>query len=125
LVDEKDILLETDVTLGEAYGKYTYYIQEKINLKTNASKDTFLNKEKWFEENNDNFSNTKYVEEDFKYNNYELNLDLCNYMDKTNSTKVKECNYSTNENGVCFYKKYGFCPYLFTPERHPRKIRTL
>ena len=27
--------------------------------------------------------------------------------------------------GICYYKKYGFCPYLFTPERHPRRIRTL
>ena len=125
LVDSKDLLLESDVTLGEAYGRYNYYIQEKINLKTNASKDTFLDKVKWFEEDNPNFSDTEYVEDDFEYQNYELNLDLCNYADKTNSRAARECSYSTNTNHVCYYKKYGFCPYLFTPEKHPRRIRTL
>ena len=121
VINKRDLLLETDVTLGNAYEKYTYFIQEKKNLKTGAIKDTFLNKEKWFEENDTNFSNTKYVDSDFEYNTYELNLNQCNYLNNNSNN----CSHSNNTNKVCYYKKYGFCPYLFTPELHPRKIRTL
>lgn len=120
-IAQKDILLETDITLGNAYGKQTYFIQEKRNLTNNATKDTFLNKEKWFEEDDINFSNTKYVDTDFECNTYELNLNQCNYLDSDNN----DCSHTDNIHKICYYKKYGFCPFLFNPELHPRRIRTL
>ena len=120
-IAQKDILLETDITLGNAYGKQTYFIQEKKNLTNNATKDTFLNKEKWFEEDDANFSNTKYVDTDFECNTYELNLNQCNYLDSDNN----DCSHTDNIHKICYYKKYGFCPFLFNPELHPRRIRTL
>ena len=118
---KKNLLLESDITLGNAYEKQSYYIQEKKNLKTNIKEDTFLDKEKWFEEDNSNFSNTKYVETDFECNTYELNLNQCKYINNHNN----DCSYNSNTKGICYYKKYGYCPYLFTPELHPRRIRTL
>lgn len=120
-IAQKDILLETDITLGNAYGKQAYFIQEKKNLTNNATKDTFLNKEKWFEEDDINFSNTKYVDTDFECNTYELNLNQCNYLDSDNN----DCSHTDNIHKICYYKKYGFCPFLFNPELHPRRIRTL
>ena len=120
-IAQKDILLETDITLGNAYGKQTYFIQEKKNLTNNVTKDTFLNKEKWFEEDDSNFSNTKYVDTDFECNTYELNLNQCNYLDSDNN----DCSHTDNIHKICYYKKYGFCPFLFNPELHPRRIRTL
>lgn len=120
-IAKKNLLLESDITLGNAYEKQSYYIQEKKNLKTNTKEDTFLDKEKWFEENNSNFSNTKYVETDFECNTYELNLNQCKYINNHNN----DCSYNGNTKGICYYKKYGYCPYLFTPELHPRRIRTL
>ena len=121
LIANKDLLLETDITLGEAYGKQTYYIQEKKNLVNNKKEDTFLDKEKWFEDNNSNFSNTKYVETDFECNTYELNLNQCKYI----NTYGNNCSFKDNTKKICYYKKYGYCPYLFSPELHPRRIRTL
>lgn len=120
-IAQKDILLETDITLGNAYGKQTYFIQEKKNLTNNVTKDTFLNKEKWFEEDDANFSNTKYVDTNFECNTYELNLNQCNYLDSDNN----DCSHIDNIHKICYYKKYGFCPFLFNPELHPRRIRTL
>lgn len=120
-IAQKDILLETDITLGNAYGKQTYFIQEKKNLTNDDTKDTFLNKEKWFEEDDINFSNTKYVDTDFECNTYELNLNQCNYLDSDNN----DCSHTDNIHKICYYKKYGFCPFLFNPELHPRRIRTL
>ena len=124
-INKRDLLLETDVTLGNAYEKQTYFIQSKTNLKENIQKDTFGDKEKWFEDNDPNFNNTKYVEEDFEYKDYILDLSKCQYFKEILEGDDNECSCSDNHLGFCYYQKFGFCPYLFEKEKHPRRIRTL
>ncbi len=124
-INKRDLLLETDVTLGNAYEKQTYFIQSKTNLKENIQKDTFGDKEKWFEDNDPNFNNTKYVEEDFEYKDYILDLSKCQYFKEILEGNDNECSCLDNHLGFCYYQKFGFCPYLFEKEKHPRRIRTL
>lgn len=123
-INKRDLLLESDVTIGNTYEKQTYFIQTKKNLKTNIEKDTFGDIEKWYEDDNESFDNTKYVEEDFEYKNYELDLLKCPFFDNSNTTNI-QCNKEENSLKFCYYQKYGFCPYLFNKEYHPRRIRTL
>lgn len=122
-INKRDLLLESDVTIGNTYEIQNYFIQYKENLKEEDSKkDTFNDKEKWYEDNDSNYSNEKYVDEDFKYENLYFNLDKCNYL---NEQSTPECSCGENTLNICYYKKFGFCPYLFSPELHPRRIRTL
>ena len=64
------------------------------------------------------------MEEDFEYKNYELDLLKCPFFDNSNTTNI-QCNKEENSLKFCYYQKYGFCPYLFNKEYHPRRIRTL
>ena len=126
IIKKQNLLLESDVTLGNSYGQQKYFIQEKRNIRTNAFKDTFYDTQKWFEDNDNNFSNTKYVEDDFETNTFALDLERCIHLSgDIRAAAQEECNCEDNKNKICYYKKYGFCPYLFSPELHPRRIRTL
>jgi hypothetical protein len=89
---------------------------------TNITKDTFGDKEKWYENGgDDSFNNTKYTDEDFEYNNFYFDLCKCTHLNNTGS----ECDHGENLLHICYYNKFGFCPYLFHTEKHPRRIRTL
>lgn len=121
-IESKNLLLESDVTIGETYEIQNYYIQQKKNIVTNITKDTFGDKEKWYENGgDDSFNNTKYTDEDFEYNNFYFDLCKCTHLNNTGS----ECDYDENLLDICYYNKFGFCPYLFHTEKHPRRIRTL
>lgn len=134
LVHEKDLLLESDVTLGDTYGCQEYFIQaikySELNDKEEKTgnylyKDTFkvtdfLNA----------VDSTKYIEEDLEIMTAKIDLLQCQYYNPT-AAKVSngwcDCSFDAKGkyNKECLYQKLGICPYRFISEKHPRRIRTL
>lgn len=128
LAHECDILLETDITLGESYGQKKYfieYLKYKDKKGENLYKDTFKVKD-YLEA----IDATKYTEEDIEVVTSHIDLTQCQYYDPTQAkyeNKWCDCSYGTNGEykKECVYQKLGYCPYRFSTEKHPRRIRTL
>lgn len=128
LVHSKDLLQETDITLGNTY-TYNRYFVEAIKYKDNGKtqyKDTFMVKDYV-----DAVGSTKYVDEDLEIITGNIDLLQCDYyypQDATYENKWCDCRYrdvGATSKRECLYEKCGICPYLFETEKHPRKIRTL
>ncbi len=150
-----DILLESDVTLGETYGEYLYFIEaarvpewevdENGNpiveadddyyiKKTTGNyiyKDTFKSKD-YLDEDDYLFDPTEYSEEDIEVLTCKIDLTQCEYYEPLKATTDNgwcDCMARTDDDGEpiveCIYQKLGYCPYRFETEKHPRRIRTL
>lgn len=128
LVHSKDILLETDVTLGDSY-TYNRYFIEAIKYKENDKykyKDTFMVKD-YVEA----IDATKYIEEDLEILTGNIDLLQCKYyypQDANSENHWCDCRFGgegNKANRECLYQKEGICPYRFQSEKHPRRIRTL
>lgn len=117
---KQEILFENDIMVGSAYEYQKYFIQQ-LQLLNKANYDTFMCKSYLSEDGNDNalpLSSALYDEDDFKIVTNIIDLTKCkHYLHQSQG-----CNYNNN---ICYYQKYGYCPYLFTSEKHCRKIRTL
>lgn len=127
LVHEKDLLTETDITLGETYGVQKYFVEAMkfLNPKTNKYeyKDTF--KVKDYLKATDP---TTYTEDDIEIITAKIDLTQCQYYDATKATYQNgwcDCSFGGNFDKECIYQKLGYCPYRFQTEKHPRRIRTL
>lgn len=127
LVHEKDLLTESDVTLGETYGEKKYFTEVikyyNPDTKKYEYKDTFKVKNYL-----DIVDSTKYTEDDIECITAKIDLTQCKYYDATKATyenKWCDCSYSGSFNKECIYQKLGYCPYRFDTEKHPRRIRTL
>lgn len=127
LVHEKDLLTETDITLGETYGVQKYFVEAMkfLNSKTNKYeyKDTF--KVKDYLEATDP---TIYTEDDIEIITTKIDLTQCQYYDATKATYQNgwcDCSFGGDFDKECIYQKLGYCPYRFQTEKHPRRIRTL
>jgi hypothetical protein len=66
----------------------------------------------------------KYTEEDYKIQTNYIDLNQCEYYHPQMDYKTCDCSYG-NSSHTCYYQKFGYCPYRFTPEKHCRKVRTL
>ena len=127
LVHEKDLLTESDVTLGETYSEKKYFTEviKYYNSDTNEYeyKDTFKVKNYL-----DIVDSTKYTEDDIECITAKIDLTQCKYYDANKATytnKWCDCSYGGSFNKECIYQKLGYCPYRFDTEKHPRRIRTL
>ena len=125
LVHEKDLLLETDVTLGETYDRQTYFIEAIKYLKNSIYnyKDTFLVKDFLKE-----IGNTEYTEDDYEIIEGRIELNQCGFYEPDKATYENgwcDCSFGGKNDKECYYQKCGVCPYRFTSEKHPRRIRTL
>ena len=126
---EKYILFEDDIMPGDIYEYRQYFIQ-KLKIKVNdKSYDTFMAKS-YLDENAEIDSETlplssaQYTEDDYEIITNYIDLNNCpNYNGAASATDF-DCNYN-NENHVCLYQKYGYCPYRFQTEKHCRKVRTI
>lgn len=147
LIHEKDLLLESDVTLGDTYGYQKYFIQaikypeltrdyEKLGIKSDKDRtDKWLETGKFLYKDTFKVKNflkaiddTKYVEDDYKIITSTIDLLSCKYYDATQASaqnKWCDCSYGGAFDKECIYQKCGICPYRFTTEKHPRRIRTL
>ena len=129
LVHECDLLMDTDVTLGDTYAKQTYFV-EAIKYKDDEGqtvyKDTFGEKDLLKA-----IDATKYTEDDYEVIDGIIDLSHCQYYHPEAATYNNnwcDCSYgNSSETSVreCYYQKCGECPYRFTTEKHPRRIRTL
>ena len=134
LIHEKDLLLESDVTLGESYGKQQYFI-EAIKYKNEGDnqifipyfyKDTF--KVKDFVKA---IGETQYTEDDYEILTGKIDLLQCKYYKPDKATAANnwcDCSFDSKDDSCiheCIYQKLGKCPYRFQTEKHPRRIRTL
>lgn len=134
LIHEKDLLLESDVTLGESYGEQQYFI-EAIKYKNEGNnqtlipyfyKDTF--KVKDFVKA---IGETQYTEDDYEILTGKIDLLQCKYYKPDKATAANnwcDCSFDSKDNSCiheCIYQKLGKCPYRFQTEKHPRRIRTL
>lgn len=144
LIHECDILLETDITLGETYGEQEYFIEAvKVPKWTEGSKqapikipsgkynyyDTF-NKKQYLDDIEE-IDSTLYTEDDLEIIKSKIDLTKCQYyypIDATKENQWCDCRYgdlNTTSTRECVYQKLGYCPYRFNAEKHPRRIRTL
>lgn len=134
LIHEKDLLLESDVTLGESYGEQQYFI-EAIKYKNEGNNQTLL---PYFYK--DTFKvkdfvkaigETQYTEDDYEILTGKIDLLQCQYYKPDKATAANnwcDCNFDSKDNSCiheCIYQKLGKCPYRFQTEKHPRRIRTL
>lgn len=134
LIHEKDLLLESDVTLGESYDKQQYFI-EAIKYKNEGNnqtlipyfyKDTF--KVKDFVKA---IGETQYTEDDYEILTGKIDLLQCKYYKPDKATAANnwcDCSFDSKDDSCiheCIYQKLGKCPYRFQTEKHPRRIRTL
>ena len=139
-VHEKDLLLESDVTLGDTYGCQKYFIQaiKYPELKRDDKEEDKRYKETGKYLYKDTFKitdlveavdKTKYVEEDLEVLTANIDLLQCQYYDASQASVDNEwcdCSFGTNKfDKECIYQKSGICPYRFIAEKHPRRIRTL
>lgn len=142
LIHEKDLLLETDVTLGDTYGEQKYFIQAIKYPELTIDEQNSNNSHPWVRTGKykykDTFKvtdfvkevgNTKYVDEDLKIVTGYIDLLKCQYYDATQAKSSNgwcDCCYNSAEyDKECIYQKSGKCPYRFQTEKHPRRIRTL
>lgn len=126
------ILFEDDIMSGSTYEYQQYFIQRIIftNPKNGSKKyyDTMGAK---------SYINTKDINENwlpqdeaiYSEDNYEVQTNLidmnkCNFYNPSGDYKTCDCTYG-NGNYTCYYQKFGYCPYRFTPEKHCRRVRTL
>ena len=134
LIHEKDLLLESDVTLGESYGKQQYFI-EAIKYKNEGNNQTLL---PYFYK--DTFKvkdfvkaigETQYTEDDYEILTGKIDLLQCQYYKPDKATAANnwcDCSFDSKDDSCiheCIYQKLGKCPYRFQTEKHPRRIRTL
>lgn len=139
-----DILLESDVTLGETYEEQKYFIEaikvpqwESNNSEIKepngkySYKDTFKVSD-YLDIDNGGFDSTIYADDDVEVVTANIDLLQCEYYKPLNATYENnwcDCAARLDNNGKpnveCVYQKLGYCPYRFETEKHPRRIRTL
>ena len=115
------ILFESDIMTGETYEYQKYFIQQLYLKNEDKTYDTFKAKAYLSEQHQPNslpLDKAKYNEDDYEIITNEIDMSLCEYY------RIQDGGCSHTE-GICYYQKYGFCPYLFETEKHCRRIRTL
>lgn len=116
----KEVLFEQDIMAGTTYEYQKYFIQQ-LQLSDNTNYDTFMCKSYLSEKGSTNslpLDSSIYDEDNFKIITNIIDLTKCQHY----LYESQGCNFN---NKICYYQKYGYCPYLFTSEKHCRKIRTL
>lgn len=142
----KKILFEDDIMPGDVYEYQKYFIQQVVAYETDqetgirtgksAIADTFAQKSILSDYGEDiNFKNTYVSHHDLPYSAAQFSNDdleiSTKYIDLTKckyyntQAKINEPDCSCGGQHICLYQKYGYCPYMFTSEKHCRKVRTL
>ena len=124
------IIFDTDIMPGDSYSYNQYFVQQLYTLendkKNRTIKDTFLVKSYL---SNPNYNLTylldskKYTDSDYEVHTNYLDLNRCPYFISNKTIGESDCNYCSGS--ICYYQKFGYCPYLFTSEKHCRRVRTL
>lgn len=131
------IIFEDDIMLGTTYGYERYFIQRLVAKKTNEDKtvtttyyDTMGKKaflasdKKDFIEGELPLDAAQYTEDDYEIQTNYIDLNKCKYYIHETTKDQPDCKYGDG-NHICFYQKFGYCPYRLETEKHPRRSRTL
>ena len=128
---EKLILFEDDVMTGDTYTYQKYFIQ-RVQLTNNQGEKVYydtMGAKSYLDTKNINPNGlpqdaAQYTEEDCEVQTNYIDLNQCEYYHPQMDYKTCDCSYG-NSSHTCYYQKFGYCPYRFTPEKHCRKVRTL
>lgn len=137
LIHSADLLLESDVTLGDTYGEQKYFI-EAVKIPNWIDNNAIIKKENGTYDYIDTFKMTNYLEDgidptlyteaDLEIVTAKIDLLQCKYYEPASATFENnwcDCSYGGETTRECIYQKLGYCPYRFESEKHPRRIRTL
>lgn len=136
-IAEKYVIFEDDIMLGSTYSYQRYFIQrlKATKISNNGSKN--VEEISYYDTcGKKSFINTKdFVEGELPLDESEYSLDDCevetNYIDLNKCGYYKpdagldQCDCSCNGEHLCFYQRFGYCPYRFESEKHDRRVRTL
>lgn len=127
------VIFEDDIMLGSTYGYQRYFIQR---LKTKGSEDkaseTFdtMGKKSYISSDTDAFVHgelpldaAKYTEDEYDIQTNYIDLNKCPHYDR--EVPVDKCDCTHSGGHTCYYQKFGYCPFRFEAEKHPRRVRTL
>lgn len=131
------IIFEDDIMLGTTYGYQKYYIQRLKTTEKNEQgelidskyydtmgKESYLETDpKKFIENELPLDAAQYTSDDYEIQTNYIDLNKCQYYDPNADIEAFDCH--CNGEHICYYQKFGYCPYRFETEKHPRRVRTL
>lgn len=129
------VIFEDDIMLGSTYGYQHYYIQ-KLQATTQVENEQCIvncdtmGKKEFLSSNIEDIKIDSLpldaahcTSDDCKiFTNY-IDLNRCSYYDKDADMDANDCKYGGGH--ICFYQKFGYCPFRFKTEKHNRRIRTL
>ena len=129
------IIFEDDIMLGSTYGYQHYYIQKLqattqvgneqciVNCDTMGKKEFLSSDIKDIKTDSLPLDAAHCTSDDCKiFTNY-IDLNRCSYYDKNADIDSNDCKYGDGH--ICFYQKFGYCPFRFKTEKHNRRVRTL
>ena len=138
LIHSADLLLESDVTLGETYGEQKYFIEavktpiwedDTAEIKESSGTYNYTDTFKMIDYLKDGIDPTLYTDADIEVINAKIDLRRCKYYSPLEATFENDwcdCSYNSEvASRECIYQKLGYCPYRFESEKHPRRIRSL
>ena len=131
------VIFEDDIMLGSTYSYQHYFIQrlkatkivdkdeeneEQISYYDTCGKKSFINT-KDFVDGELPLDESEYSMDDCEIETNYIDLNKCEYYDQ--NAGLEECDCSCGGKHLCFYQRFGYCPYRFETEKHDRRIRTL
>lgn len=129
------VIFEDDIMLGSTYGYQHYYIQKLqattqveneqriVNCDTMGKKEFLSSDIEDIKTDSLPLDAAHCTSDDCKiFTNY-IDLNRCSYYDKDADMDANDCKYGGGH--ICFYQKFGYCPFRFKTEKHNRRIRTL
>lgn len=126
----KYVLFEDDIMLGSTYGYQQYFIQrlktteEEPKYYDTMGKKNYISTDKQeFIEGELPLDAAQYTEDDYEIQTNYIDLNKCPYYDQEADIESCDCTHSGGHS--CYYQKFGYCPYRFEAEKHPRRVRTL
>lgn len=128
------VLFEDMIMLGSTYEYQHYFIQRlkasppsgRIKYYDTCGAKEFISSEN-LEDNKLPLDAALYTEDNYTIETNYINLNKCKYYSNQNIAEKCDCSYGSDgaANKVCYFQKFGYCPYRFQTEKHCRKIRTL
>lgn len=131
------VIFEDDIMLGSTYTYQHYFIQrlkatkiidkdernqEQISYYDTCGKKSFINT-KDFVDGELPLDESEYSMDDCEVETNYIDLNKCKYYNQ--NAGPEECDCSCGGEHLCFYQRFGYCPYRFETEKHDRRIRTL
>lgn len=130
-IAKKLIIFEDDIMTGATYTYQKYFIQriEFIGKDGNKKYYDTMGAKSFLDTQNININGlpqdaAKYTEDNYQIQTNYIDLNQCEFYNPQASYKNCDCSFN-NSTHTCYYQKFGYCPYRFTPEKHCRKVRTL